>query len=108
MKTLRENTKAHKKEKEDLLAAYEEFEGDMDAVYEQIMCSNVLDDDERFRTIIDSAIKDEEIDSYKKYSEETKARRKQRQRKARDEADEAMELAEDLGIKDKLFGKGEG
>ena len=33
-------------EKDDILRSYEENEGDMDAVYEQIMCSNVLDDDE--------------------------------------------------------------
>ena len=93
-------------EKDDVLAAYDEFEGDMDAVYEQIMCSNVLDDDERFRGIIDSAIKDKTVESYKRYTKESKASRRARADKARKEADEAMELAEELGVKDKLFGNG--
>ncbi len=95
-------------EKDDVLAAYEEFEGDMDAVYEQIMCSNVLDDDERFRTIIDTAIKDESVEAYKKYTKESKTSKKQRVNKAKQEADDAMELAEELGVKDKLFGNGRG
>ena len=93
-------------EKDDVLAAYEEFGGDMDALYEQIMCSNVLDDDERFRTIIDAAIKDESVEAYKKYTREGKTSKKQRVNKAKKEADEAMELAEELGVKDKLFGNG--
>ena len=97
-------------EKDDLLAAYEEFEGDMDAIYEQIMCSNVLDDDERFRTIIDAAISDESVGDYKKYTKESKTSKKQRVNAAKKEADEAMELAEELGVKEKLFnnGKAEG
>jgi DnaJ homolog subfamily C member 9 len=95
-------------ETDDLLAAYEEFEGDMDAVYEQIMCSNVLDDDERFREIVDKAIQDGSVESYKKYSKESKTSRKQRVDRAKKEAQEAEELAEELGVKDKLFGSGKG
>ena len=93
-------------EKEDILGAYEEFEGDMDAVYEQIMCSNVLEDDERFRKIIDEAIKDGRVESHKIYVKETKASKKKRAAKAKAEESEAMELAEELGVKDKLFGNG--
>jgi DnaJ homolog subfamily C member 9 len=95
-------------EQEDLLNAYEESEGDMDAVYEQIMCSNVLEDDERFRKIIDAAIKDGRAQEYKTYSKETKASKKKRAAKAKAEEGEAMELAEELGVKDKLFGKKKG
>ena len=90
----------------DVLAAYEEFEGDMDAVYEQIMCSNVIEDDKRFRTIIDQANKTGQVQSHATYTEESKKSRKQRVERARTEADEAMELAEELGVKDKLFGNG--
>lgn len=93
-------------EEEDILGAYEEFEGDMDAIYEQIMCSNVLEDDERFRKIIDDAIKDGRVESYKSYTKETKASRKKRVANAKAEEGEAMELAEELGVKDKLFGNG--
>lgn len=93
-------------EKEDILRAYEEHEGDMDALYEEIMCSNVLEDDERFRRIIDQAIEDGEVDQYKKYAKETTAKKKKRVQTAKAEEAEAMELAEKLGVKDQLFGNG--
>lgn len=92
-------------EEADVLSAYTDFEGDMDAVYEQIMCSSVIDDDERFRTMIDKAIKDGRVEAHKTYTKETKASRKKRIAKAKAEEGEAMELAEELGVKDKLFGK---
>ena len=95
-------------EKDDILKVYEENEGDMDAIYEHIMCSSVLDDDERFRAIIDQAIKDKTVESYPKYTKETKAARKKRVKEAKSEALEAEELAEELGVKDKLFGKKKG
>lgn len=93
-------------EKEDVLRVYEEQEGDMDALYETIMCSNVLDDDERFRGIIDEAIEKKDVPNYPAYAKETKAARKKRVQKAKVEEAEALELAEELGVKDKLFGKG--
>lgn len=93
-------------EKDDLLRSYEENEGDMDAVYEQIMCSNVLEDDDRFRKIIDEAIKAGDVESHTKYTKETKVKRDKRKKRAKAEEAEAMELAEELGVKDKLFGSG--
>lgn len=93
-------------EKGDVLAAYEEFAGDMDGVFEQIMCSNVLEDDARFRSMIDAAIKDGTVEAYKKYTKEGKTSKKRRVERASKEAEEAMELAEELGVKDKLFGNG--
>jgi DnaJ homolog subfamily C member 9 len=101
---IKKDYQGSQEEKDDVLAAYEEFEGDMDAIYEQIMCSSVLDDDERFRTIIDAATKDGAIEAYQKYTKESKTSKRQRADKARKEEDEAMELAEELGVKDKLFG----
>lgn len=95
-------------EKDDLLQAFEEHEGDMDAIYETIMCSNVLDDDERFRAIIDNAIADGSATPHKKYTNESLSSKKKRTKRAKDEADEAMQLAEELGVKDKLFGKKKG
>ena len=93
-------------EANDVLAAYEEFEGDMDSVYEQVMCSNVMEDDKRFRSIIDQAIKNGEAESYTAYTKESKTSIKRRVKRAKKEADEAMELAEELGVKDQLFGNG--
>ena len=93
-------------EQEDVLNAYEESEGNMDAIYEQVMCSNVLEDDERFRKIIDQAIKDGRVQAHKSYTNESKASKKKRVANAKAEESEAMELADELGVKDKLFGNG--
>jgi DnaJ homolog subfamily C member 9 len=95
-------------ERADILAAYTEFEGDMDAIYEQIMCSNVLEDDERFHGIIDAAIEAGDVEGYRTYTKESKASKKKRIANAKSEANEAMEMAEELGVKDKLFGGGSG
>lgn len=58
-------------ERNDLLAAFEQFKGDLDRVYEVVMLSSVLEDDERFRAIIDKAIADGEVKGWKKYTEES-------------------------------------
>ena len=83
-------------EKRDLLEAYEKHEGDMDGIYDSVMLSNVLEDDERFRTIIDKAIADEEVESYKKYAEETDNKRQQRKKRAQKEAKEAEKLGKEV------------
>ncbi|KAJ5688709.1 hypothetical protein N7462_003101 [Penicillium macrosclerotiorum] len=80
-------------EKKDLLEAYDTHEGDMDGIYESVMLSNVLDDDERFRAVIDQAIADGEAESYKAYTEESEAKRRARVKKAQKEAKEAEKLA---------------
>ncbi|KAI1954938.1 hypothetical protein LOZ12_000818 [Ophidiomyces ophidiicola] len=92
-------------EREDLLEAYENFEGDLDRVYEEVMLSNVLEDDKRFRKIIKQAIRDGEVQDWPKFSEESAARRNRRVKAAKQEAEEAKELAKELGVEDKLFGK---
>lgn len=77
----------------------------MDAVYEGVMLSNVLEDDERFRGIIDKAIEEGEVEGYKAYTKETKKRRNERLRAAKAEASEAQEYAKELGVHDELFGE---
>lgn len=100
--------KGSEEERADLLAAFDEFEGDMDAVYSEVMLSSVLEDDERFRSIIDAAIKKGEVKAYPKYTKETKKAREARVKAARTEAKEAEEYAKELGVHDKLFGSGDG
>lgn len=80
----------------------------MDAIYEKVMLSNVLEDDERFRGIIDAAIEEGEVEGYKAYTKETKKRRNERLRAAKAEASEAQEYAKELGVHDQLFGDAEG
>ena len=94
-------------ERSDLIAAFEQCQGDMDAVYEEILCSNVLEDDERFRKIIDAAITKKEVTAWKNYRKETAARKRKRLERAKKEEVEAREYAEELGVADKLFGNKE-
>ncbi|KAJ6010820.1 hypothetical protein N7451_002232 [Penicillium sp. IBT 35674x] len=88
-------------EKRDLLEAYEKYQGDLDKIYESVMLSNVLDDDERFRAIIDQAIMDEEVEDYKKYSQEPEKKREQRKKRALKEAKEAEKLGKEVEEKKK-------
>lgn len=96
--------KGSDEEKDDLLVAYEKYKGDMDAVYETVMLSNVLEDDERFRRIIDTAIESGDVKAFKKYTGESAAKREARAAEARGEAGEAEEYAKELGVHEKLFG----
>ncbi|KAK0707514.1 DnaJ domain-containing protein [Lasiosphaeris hirsuta] len=98
--------KGSDEEKDDILAAYEEFKGDMDGIYETVMLSNVLEDDERIRKVIDDAIASGEVESFVKYRKETKKSKQARIKAAKSESQEADELAKELGVYDKLRGKG--
>ncbi|AEO58879.1 hypothetical protein MYCTH_2306585 [Thermothelomyces thermophilus ATCC 42464] len=98
--------KGSEEEKDDVLAAYEEFEGDMDGVYESVMLSSVLEDDARFREIIDAAIESGRVPRFDAYVRESKKSRQARVKAAKKEAQEADELAKELGVYDKLRGGG--
>jgi DnaJ homolog subfamily C member 9 len=95
-------------EKDDLLAAYEEFEGDMDKIYESVMLSDVQEDDARFREIIDAAIEAGEVESFPTYTKETAKSKKARLKRGAAEAKEAAEYAKELGVHDKVYGKKKG
>ncbi|OBT71891.1 hypothetical protein VF21_10551 [Pseudogymnoascus sp. 05NY08] len=96
--------KNSEEEKDDVLTAYEKGKGDMDVVYEMVMLSDVVEDDKRFREIINTAIQEEKVEAYTKFTKESESSKRKRTKAAKDEANEAMEYAEELGIKDKLFG----
>ncbi|KAI0966198.1 DnaJ domain-containing protein [Xylaria arbuscula] len=102
--------KASDEERDDVLIAYEQYEGDMDGIYEAVMLSDVLKDDERFRKIIDDAIASKDVPAFKAYVKESKKSRQARIKAAQNEATEAEEYAKELGVHDKLFGdkKGKG
>ncbi|KAL1877329.1 hypothetical protein VTK73DRAFT_8782 [Phialemonium thermophilum] len=97
--------KGSKEERDDLLAAYEEFEGRMDDIYEAVMLSDVLEDDGRFRKIIDDAIASGEVRSFPAYTRESKRSKEARIKAARAESKEAEEYAKELGVHEDLFGK---
>ncbi|KAM0355794.1 hypothetical protein ACHAPU_000181 [Fusarium lateritium] len=100
--------KGSDEEKGDVLDIYEDCEGDMDALYERVMLSDVLQDDARFREIIDKAIKSKKVSGFPAYTKETKKKRETRTKKARAEATEAEDYAKELGVHDKLFGEKKG
>jgi DnaJ homolog subfamily C member 9 len=98
--------KGSEEERTALLKAYTSSKGNMDMVYEMVMLSGVLEDDERFRRILDEAIEKGEVEGYKKYTEESEKSKQRRRKKAEKEAEEAREWAEELGLDKKLNGAG--
>jgi DnaJ family protein C protein 9 len=95
-------------ETRDVLNAYIASKGCMNAVFSKVLASSPLEDEDRFRKILDDAIKNGEVKAYAKYTNESTASRHKRRREAEAEAGEAVELAKDLGLHDKLFGNGKG
>jgi DnaJ family protein C protein 9 len=91
-------------EKQAVLDAYTDAEGDLDAVFENVMASDVLADEARFREIIDVAIKDGAVEAYKAYTKETAISKKRRRVNAKKEAKEAEEMAKKMGVHEALFG----
>ncbi|KAH0548321.1 hypothetical protein GP486_007989 [Trichoglossum hirsutum] len=96
--------KGSDEEKRDLLESYENHEGDMNHVFETVMLSNPLEDEKRFREIIDAAIASGEVAAHDSYTKETRASRRRRRNEAAKEEQEARQMARDMGLEDKLFG----
>ncbi|KAI3392847.1 hypothetical protein diail_5053 [Diaporthe ilicicola] len=100
--------KGSDEEKDDLLIAYEQSKGNMDSIYESVMLSDVLVDDERFRRIIDEAIESGDVKAFKAYTKETAKSKQARVKAAQGETREAEDYAKELGVHDKLFGDKKG
>jgi len=92
-------------ERRAILDAYTCSKGSLDTVFENVMASQILDDEERIREIIDKAIKNEEVEAFKSYINETTTSKKRRRKAARKEAKDAEEYAKELGVHEQLFGK---
>ncbi|KAI9716682.1 MAG: hypothetical protein M1812_005220 [Candelaria pacifica] len=104
LERFKEEYKGSEEEKHDLLIAYMKFEGDLDAVFEEVLLSSPGEDEDRFRKIIQQAIEDGIVEAYDKFTKESKSKRKRRLGNSKREEEEAKELAQELGIADKLFG----
>ncbi|KAG0648939.1 putative J domain-containing [Hyphodiscus hymeniophilus] len=70
-------------EGDDVLAAYEKFRGKMSKVYQVVMLSNMLEDEDRFRGYIDEAIASGDVETYSAYADESAKQREERFNKAR-------------------------
>lgn len=79
-------------ERQDLLKQYTLRKGDMGGIYEHVTLSNPLDDDERYRKLINEAIKNGEVKAYKTFTHESMKTIKSRKDKAKKEAQEAEEM----------------
>ncbi|KAF2400865.1 DnaJ-domain-containing protein [Trichodelitschia bisporula] len=93
-------------EKLAVIEAYVLGEGDMEAVFEGVMLSDPIVDEERFRGIIDAEIEAKRVEAYDAYAKESKKKRAKRVANAKKEAKEAEEMARELGVADKLYGNG--
>lgn len=76
----------------------------MDIIFERVMVSNALDDEERFAGIIKEAIATGEVAAFKKFTNESKASKNRRRKQAEGEKIEAEKYAKELGVYDQLFG----
>lgn len=92
-------------ETRDLLAAYTKKKGDMNGIFNIVMMSDVLDDEDRFRVIIDDAIARGEVEPYDAYVKETAKSRELRRTRAERERKAAEKEAKKRGIHDKVFGE---
>ncbi|OJD40352.1 uncharacterized protein BKCO1_100012 [Diplodia corticola] len=96
-------------ERNDLIDAYKQFKGNLNKIYEVIMLSNPLEDEDRFRAILDAAIADGTVPAEKKYTDESERSRQNRMKKARKEAEEADDAAKEMeGTKKKKKAQGDG
>jgi DnaJ family protein C protein 9 len=100
--------KGSDEEKDDILVAYEKYKGNMDSIYETVMLSDVLADDERFRRIIDEAIESGDVKAHKAYTKESARSKQARVKAAQGESREAEDYAKELGVHDTLFGDKKG
>lgn len=82
-------------ERADILKYYTKHKGNMVKIYEEVMLSDMVDDEDRFRAIIDQAIKDGEVEGYAKYTDESENSRRKRIQKARKRKEEEAEEAEE-------------
>ncbi|KAK9449969.1 uncharacterized protein V1518DRAFT_415189 [Limtongia smithiae] len=85
-------------ERADILKFYTESKGNMNVVFENVVHSSVLEDEARFREIINAAIGEGTVKAYKAYAKESRATMSRRRKHAEREEHEAEELAKELGI----------
>ena len=106
VKTFAETYKGSEEERQDVLKVYTKHKGKWKGVYEDVMLSSPLEDEERYRGWIDEAIKSGEVEEYKVYTDEKPKDKERRMQKARKEAKEAEAAGKE--ISKKKTGRGEG
>lgn len=87
-----------------MLIAYDSANGNLNRVFQEVMLSNPLDDETRFRGYIDAAISEGKVKPHHAYVHEAAHAREKRRRGALKEAKQAEAYAKEIGVHDKLFG----
>jgi DnaJ family protein C protein 9 len=82
IKKISEEYKGSEQEREDILNAYTKVKGKLDRVYDLVMLSDILEDDERFRKIIDEEIEKGNVESYEAYERENNDEARERSKAA--------------------------
>ena len=95
IKAYEKSYKGSEQELEDLKSAYVEYEGDMDQILDNILCSTI-DDEPRFHDLIKGWIKSAEVPSFPAFQKETAKKRQKRKRAHEKEAMEASQAAVEL------------
>jgi DnaJ family protein C protein 9 len=93
-----EKYKDSEEERSDLIKYYEEFEGDFDLILENMFSSNSIEDEPRFRNILNSLIDKGEIKSYELFVKESKKKAKKRANIYEKEAIEAEKLRKEMNV----------
>ncbi|XP_070379896.1 dnaJ homolog subfamily C member 9-like [Dermacentor albipictus] len=81
----------------DLKDCYERFEGDFDAISEYLIGFEIEDED-RYRNILNKLIEDGEVKAYPKFTKEAKKSRNARKKRYTKEAEEAKKMKMELGL----------
>ena len=97
IKNFEKKYKNSDEEAKDLKNAYLNFEGDMDEILDNVLCST-LDDEPRFSKMIQSWIDANEVPAFESFTQETKENKKKRKKKRESEAKEAEEYAKEIGL----------
>ena len=92
--------KGSAEERRDIIKAYNNSKGNLHAIYEMVMLSDILVDDDRFRQILDAEIANGTIEScptYAKETDETRQKAKDAEQKRREKFDEHQAKQEVAG-----------
>jgi DnaJ family protein C protein 9 len=92
--------KGSDEERRDLVKAFKKVKGNLNKVYGLVMLSDILDDDDRFRKILDEEIENGTVSSYPVYeaeTDETRQKAKDAERKRREDFDKRQAQKEESG-----------
>jgi DnaJ family protein C protein 9 len=85
-------------ERADLLGLYEKHKGDIDLILEEMFSEDIVQDEERFRQIINDAIEKGDSKAHDKFVKESKRKANKRKAHYEKEAKEAEEMRKELGV----------